>query len=74
MVKIRYVGSKRLHLSEERDSFEDYMEDGEVVFFEKVCGNRRRIAEARISSHDLIDKLLPKKHWGAEWTLPKRVF
>jgi len=36
LVEIRYFGSKRLSLSEERDSFEDYEEDGLVVFVEKV--------------------------------------
>lgn len=27
----------------------------------------------KASKRALIDKLLPKKHWGASWTLPKRV-
>jgi len=36
LVEIRYFGSKRLSLSEERDSFEDYVEDGRAVFVECV--------------------------------------
>ncbi|MQY62153.1 hypothetical protein GH146_02550 [archaeon] len=36
LVKLRYFGSKRLSLSKERDSFEDLVEDGRVVFVEKV--------------------------------------
>ena len=36
LVEILYFGSKPLKLSEERDSFEDYVEDGQVVFVEKV--------------------------------------
>jgi len=75
LVKIRYVGSKRLHVSEERDSFEDYMEDGEVVFFEKVRRGRKGIAGARcdeIPKRDLIAKLFPKKCWGSKWSLGSR--
>jgi hypothetical protein len=59
-------------LSEERDSFEDYLEDGEVVFFEKVRGGRKGIAEARdneVPKRDLIDKLFPKRSWGSVWSL-----
>jgi len=44
LVKLRYFGSKRLSLSKERDSFEDYEEDGRVVFVEKV---KRSVAVAR---------------------------
>jgi len=44
LVEIRYFGCKRLSLSEERDSFEDYEEDGRVVFVEKV---KRSLAVAR---------------------------
>jgi len=36
LVRIRYFGSKRLSLSGERDSFEDYEEDGCIVFVERV--------------------------------------
>lgn len=36
LVEIRYFGSKPLRLSEEMESFEDYAEDGRVVFVEKA--------------------------------------
>ena len=36
LVEIRYFGSKRLSLDKERDSFDDYEEDGRVVFVERV--------------------------------------
>jgi hypothetical protein len=67
LVKIRYLGDKRLNLSVKRDSFEDYMEDGQVVFVEKVS---RWVAVARQKWYseeeifhlkdDWIDKMLPK--------------
>jgi len=44
LVEIHYFGIKRLSLSEERDSFEDYEEDDRVVFVEKV---RHSVAVAR---------------------------
>jgi len=42
LVKLRYFGSKRLSLSKERDSFEDLVEDGRVVFVERT--NRWAVA------------------------------
>jgi len=36
LVKIRYLGDKRLNLSLERDSFEDYEEDGRIMFVERI--------------------------------------
>lgn len=36
LVRIRYFGCKRLSLSEERDSFEDFEEDGQVVYVEYI--------------------------------------
>jgi len=44
LVEILYFGSKSLSLSEERESFEDYEEEGQVVFAEKV---KRSVAVAR---------------------------
>jgi hypothetical protein len=38
LVEILYFGNKRLSLNEERDSFENYVEDNHVVFAEKVKG------------------------------------
>ena len=32
LVKLRYLGSKRLHLGDEKESFEDYLEDGKVAW------------------------------------------
>lgn len=36
LTEIFYFGTKRLSLSERRDSFEDYEEDGRAVFVERV--------------------------------------
>jgi len=36
LIEIRYFGGKRLSLDGERDSFEDYEEDGRPVFVERV--------------------------------------
>jgi hypothetical protein len=79
LIKIRYFGSKRLQLSEERDSFEDLVEDGRVVFVEKVgrsaVARSNRITEDdyfRFPKSALIDKVFPKRTWGSKWSLGSR--
>jgi hypothetical protein len=73
LVGVVYTGLNPEQFEGKREGLADYCEDGEVVWVEKPRRGRKGIAEARIPNHDLIDKLLPKKHWGASWTLPKRV-
>ena len=69
LVRIQYSGKKRLYLSEEDDTFEDYLEDGDVVWV--VVKKRKRIVGARHVftpedfanpvSQDRIDEIFPKR-------------
>jgi hypothetical protein len=81
LVEIRYVGLNSEQFRDKREGFADLVEDGVVVWVEvsrrrEIAGARNLITEDdyfRFPKADLIDKLLPKRSWGAKWTLPKRV-
>jgi hypothetical protein len=82
LVEIRYIGSRFEQFEGKREGFTDYVEDGvvawvEVVKSKSIAGARsNRITEDdyfRFPKADLVDKLLPKRVWGASWTLPKKV-
>lgn len=59
LVKLHYVGSKRLHLSEKNDTFEDYLENGKVVWvLAKV--KKYRSGSSGESKHEASQSLLVK--------------
>lgn len=47
LVRIQYSGSKRLYLSEEDDTFEDFLEDGVAVWSEAPLKRRKRWSGAK---------------------------
>lgn len=70
LVRIGYCGNKRLNLDEERDSFEDYEEEGQVVFFEKssrhkgVALARNTVSPEKLNadvSQDWFDEMFPRR-------------